>query len=246
MASPPVLPSISRLTSGYGVRPGRSSGAPTYHAGADFRASRGDPAFAVEAGTVDFIATDARPRSTRGYGNVVAIAHAGGFWSMYAHLSRVDVVEGQTVQAGQQIGATGNTTNGKFRGMGPHLHFEVRTARVPGPYRTTNVDPVAWLLERGVDARGRDIIVDSRRGGVTPQGGLAGVGSLLEQVAERPLRGLGSIDDPRLDLGAEGLPDEPLRDPWTFSPPSAAYYVLLSSTFGAVGAALWALLAKRR
>lgn len=250
MAAPPVLPSISRLTSGYGVRPGRSSGAPTYHAGADFRASRGDPVFAVADGTVDFVATDRAPRGTRGYGNVVAIAHPGGFWSMYAHLSRVDVAEGDGVVAGQQIGAAGNTTNGKFRGMGAHLHFEVRTAAVPGPYRTTNVDPVAWLLERGVDVRGRDILIDRGRGGREPTGGLSGLLALTEQHGARPifsaLRGLGGpVDAATLDLGAPGLPDEPLRDPWTFDPPNAGVYVLLTSTVGAIGAAAFAIWRRR-
>ena len=210
MATAPVSPHISRLVSGYGVRPGRRSGAPTFHSGADFLGSRGDPVFAVADGIVDFVATDSRPRRTSGYGNVVSIFHPDeGVYSMYAHLSRLDVAEGDHVSAGQQIGDVGNTTNGKFRGMGTHLHFEIRRpgpggrAPVPGPYRAYNMDPVAWLEARGVGF--------GPRGEIAPQpGAVAGLWSAIG------LGGLGQYEE--LDLGAEGLPEEPTRDPWTFDP----------------------------
>ena len=70
----------------------------------------------------------------RGFGNVIWIDHPGGFMSVYAHLSRLQVEEGQAVETGEHIGlsgATGDVT-------APHLHFEVwRWGR--------SVDPVPVL-----------------------------------------------------------------------------------------------------
>ncbi len=152
----------SRITSGFGMRVGRS-GRPTFHAGVDFLGAKGDPVYAVAAGTVVAVFPDqGAPRSTSGYGNVVAIDHGDGWWTVYAHLDRSSVQVGQPIREGELVGVVGNSSNGKFRGMGAHLHFEVRDARggrapFPGPYRRFNVDPQAWLEERGVrfDARGR-------------------------------------------------------------------------------------------
>ncbi len=56
-----------------------------------------------------------------GYGNAVIIAHPGGWKSLYGHLSRIIVKEGQYVKQGQSIAKSGNTG----RSTGPHLHFEL-------------------------------------------------------------------------------------------------------------------------
>jgi murein DD-endopeptidase MepM/ murein hydrolase activator NlpD len=92
-----------------------------------------------------------------GYGNAVVIYHPQiDLYSFYAHLSFVNVTEGQIVQPGQLIGRIGNTTNGKFRGMGAHLHFEIRTPKengqmpFPAAYRAYNVDPIPVLARAGV------------------------------------------------------------------------------------------------
>ncbi|MCP4204221.1 MAG: M23 family metallopeptidase [bacterium] len=217
MAAPPVDPARSRRTSAFGTRIGRTSGQPTFHAGLDFRGSRGDPVFAADGGEIEYIGREAdQARRTRGYGNVIAIRHDDGTRTVYAHLNHVYPILGQRVGPGKLIGTVGNTTNGKFPRMGSHLHFEVRrpardgSAPFPGPYRALNIDPEQWLSERGVQlARNGTITLDTARGGQAPASGPT-------------LSGLG-INDAGLDLSAEGLPDEPLRDPWTFEPTSPIF-----------------------
>lgn len=211
--APPVQ-SSSRMTSPFGVRASRRTGAPTFHAGVDFQASTGDPVYAVAPGTVRVVRTNDEPRTapTGGYGNVIGIEHGDGTWTVYAHLSRLMVAEGETVTVGQQIAAAGSTSNGKFPGMGAHLHFEVRvpssSGRVfPGPYRRFNVDPEAWLRERGIEING-GIAVSDRSG--------LGAATLAP--------------DPAPHESDVGLPDEPVRDPSTYDPPSAG---LVSAIAGA-------------
>ena len=57
-----------------------------------------------------------------GYGYLIVLDHANGYQTYYAHLSQIFVNEGETVNAGQVIGAMGSTGNS----TGPHLHFEIR------------------------------------------------------------------------------------------------------------------------
>ncbi|MBV8981837.1 MAG: M23 family metallopeptidase [Acidimicrobiia bacterium] len=107
-------------------------GGSRHHPGVDLKASTGDAVKAAGAGTV--LLAGMAPAGYAGYGNIVLVDHGGGIATLYAHLSRVDVAMGQTVQQGQQIGAVGMT------GMatGPHLHFEVRVNGTPE-------DPVPFL-----------------------------------------------------------------------------------------------------
>jgi murein DD-endopeptidase MepM/ murein hydrolase activator NlpD len=107
-----------------------------YHTGVDFLVWTGTPVHSVAAGTV----VQAGPDGA--YGNDVIVRHADGKYTLYGHLSQVEVSVGATVTEGQQIGlsgATGNVT-------GPHLHFEVRTT----PYYGSDIDPVAYLASHGV------------------------------------------------------------------------------------------------
>ena len=66
------------------------------------------------------------------YGNCINIRHMGSdgkeFYSFYAHLSRIDVAQGQTVSQGQVIGLQGGakTDPGHGSSTGSHLHFEIR------------------------------------------------------------------------------------------------------------------------
>ncbi len=89
-----------------------------WHEGVDISAPAGTPVFAVAEGVV-VIAGEADD----GYGIKVVIDHGGGLSSVYAHLSSVQTGVGQSVAAGQPIGAVGSTG----RSTGAHLHFELRT-----------------------------------------------------------------------------------------------------------------------
>jgi murein DD-endopeptidase MepM/ murein hydrolase activator NlpD len=88
------------------------------HTGVDLAASTGTPVVSAGAGAVAYAGWN-----EYGYGNVIVIDH-GGIYSLYAHLSSINVSCGQQVGAGSVIGAVGSTG----RSSGPHLHFEVRDA----------------------------------------------------------------------------------------------------------------------
>ena len=62
-----------------------------------------------------------------GYGLFVKISHLNGTDTLYAHMSKVLVASGETVQKGQKIGQMGSTG----RSTGSHLHFEVHGAKNP-------------------------------------------------------------------------------------------------------------------
>jgi len=168
VASSP-LPASYGMGSDFGYRRSGRTGRRTFHAGIDFGAERGTPVYAVRRGVVETVARERVRANFTGYGNAIVLHHADDArWSFYAHLDEVLVEQGQVVEAGALIGRVGNTTNRQFRGMGTHLHFEVRVAQLdgsspfPGPYRRNNVDPAAWLAELGVHVpRGAEPDADS-------------------------------------------------------------------------------------
>jgi LysM repeat protein len=88
------------------------------HLGIDIAAGEGAPIYAAGAGVV----TMAQGGYNYGYGNVIQIDHGGGWSTLYAHLSQINVTVCQSVSAGQLIGRAGATGNA----FGAHLHFEVR------------------------------------------------------------------------------------------------------------------------
>jgi murein DD-endopeptidase MepM/ murein hydrolase activator NlpD len=87
-------------------------GAP--HSGLDIAAPEGAPVGACGGGTVVLAAPDLFLT-----GRTVMIDHGLGLISTYAHLSRVDVHEGQRVGKGELIGAVGSSG----LASGPHLHW---------------------------------------------------------------------------------------------------------------------------
>jgi murein DD-endopeptidase MepM/ murein hydrolase activator NlpD len=88
-----------------------------YHKGIDIASNAAPNILAADSGTVVI----AGWLDGYGYGNRVMIDHGNGYRTLYAHLSRIYVVPGQTVSRGDAIGKMGSTG----RSTGIHLHFEV-------------------------------------------------------------------------------------------------------------------------
>lgn len=94
---------------------------------------------------------------TPSYGNQVLIKFKYDFdddgdtdtlYVFYAHLSRIDVVVGQNVVKGEQIGLTGNTGNAEsMRGLDQHLHIEIRTRRLVGRGLDGRISPLSVFKE---------------------------------------------------------------------------------------------------
>jgi murein DD-endopeptidase MepM/ murein hydrolase activator NlpD len=106
------------------------------HTGQDFPAAVGTTVRAVTSGVV-------RVEHPAWAGNLVRVDHGNGLETLYAHLSRIDVTDGQQVRAGQQIGAVGTEGNS----TGPHLHFEVRLGGDPVnpmPFLATGSASTGW------------------------------------------------------------------------------------------------------
>ena len=113
--------SSPRITSGFGARRDPFNRRLARHDGIDFAGSTGTPILSPAEGVVTFAGVQ------RGYGRMVKIRHQFGFETLYAHLSKVRVVEGQTVRRGMRIGDMGNTG----RSTGTHLHYEVHVDGKP-------------------------------------------------------------------------------------------------------------------
>ena len=111
---------FSRVTSGFAMRMHPILNQWRAHKGVDYGAPSGTPVRAVAQGTVKFAGRQ------NGYGNVVEVEHGNGKSTLYAHLSRIDVRQGQRIDQGVRVGAVGATG----WATGPHLHFEFRIAGV--------------------------------------------------------------------------------------------------------------------
>ncbi len=117
---------FSRVTSGFAMRLHPILNQWRAHKGVDYGAPTGTPVRSVAQGTVRFAGRQ------NGYGNVVEIEHGNGKSTLYAHLSRIDVRQGQRVDQGERVGAVGATG----WATGPHLHFEFKV-------HGSQVNPVA-------------------------------------------------------------------------------------------------------
>jgi len=89
------------------------------HPAIDIDTYLGQPVFASDSGTVIYSSWD-----TTGYGNLVIIDHANGYWTYYAHNDANLVRPGEGVLQGQQIAESGSTGNS----TGEHLDFRIRLA----------------------------------------------------------------------------------------------------------------------
>lgn len=120
----PTTASNSVVTSGYGGRnaPKTSGGyGSSNHDGIDIGGTggnlNGQAADSIGGGKVTEVGYD-----ENGYGNYVVVDHGNGYTSLYGHLQKATVKQGDTVSAGQQVGVIGSTGNSS----GPHLHLRVR------------------------------------------------------------------------------------------------------------------------
>ncbi|MDQ0157206.1 peptidoglycan DD-metalloendopeptidase family protein [Robertmurraya andreesenii] len=103
-----MWPTDGVVTDTFGTRHGR-------HYGIDIAGGYGTPVYSVDAGVVT------KSYFSSSYGNVVFVKHPNNLETVYAHLSKRQVKEGQVVEQGSIIGEMGTTG----RSSGVHLHFEV-------------------------------------------------------------------------------------------------------------------------
>lgn len=101
------------------------------HKGIDIRGELGEPVVVAAPGTVVYAGS-----GLVGYGNLVIVKHTDRYLSAYGHNSRLWVVEGQKIKAGERIADIGDTGTDS-----PMLHFEIRLDGQP-------VDPVSVLPRR--------------------------------------------------------------------------------------------------
>jgi peptidase M23-like protein len=120
-ATPGIWPMRGFITSEFGYRTSPIYGSRQFHEGLDIANSVGTPVAATANGTV----TETGYNS--GYGRFIKIQHGFGMVTLYGHLSKATVTEGQRVKKGEIIGASGNTGSS----TGPHLHYEVWVNGVP-------------------------------------------------------------------------------------------------------------------
>jgi murein DD-endopeptidase MepM/ murein hydrolase activator NlpD len=103
------------LSSPYGWRNDPINGARRFHAALDMAATMGTVVKASMDGRVATVGLNSV------YGKYIILSHAGGFQTLYAHLSATSVSQGSYISQGSKIGEVGSTGYS----TGPHLHFAV-------------------------------------------------------------------------------------------------------------------------
>lgn len=119
--SPLERKNIERIGSNVGIRIHPILKIPLMHTGLDISAAMGTPVYATGDGII------VTSGWNNGYGLCIKINHGYNYQTIYAHLSKIIVSEGQIVKRGQLIGYVGNTG----RSTAAHLHYEVRIAGKP-------------------------------------------------------------------------------------------------------------------
>lgn len=132
-ATPSIWPVVGWLTDGFGQRTDPFTGEQATHLGLDISADSGEPVHATANGTVELAGYHPE------FGNLVVVNHAFGLTTRYAHLSRVNVKTGATIQRGDVVGFVGSTG----RASGPHLHYEVWAHGQP-------MNPLKLLTRQGL------------------------------------------------------------------------------------------------
>jgi len=131
---PAIMPlsnkDLTRTASGWGLRIHPIYKIVRFHYGIDFTAPVGTEVYATGDGVVENLVS-----SRRGYGNHIIINHGFGYKTIYAHLDRFNVRQGQKVKRGDIIGFVGNTG----LSIAPHLHYEIELNGL-------KVDPVNYFF----------------------------------------------------------------------------------------------------
>ena len=113
-------PVAGTVSSGFGYREHPTEGEERFHYGLDLAADTGTAIVCFADGTVNAVG------ESSSYGKYLIVSHQGGYDTLYAHCSRIEVSSGTEVEQGQTIARVGDT------GMatGPHLHFELHRGGV--------------------------------------------------------------------------------------------------------------------
>jgi hypothetical protein len=145
---PPILPpGIDNVNRAYPFG-STENGTRDPHHGVEFSNASGTPVLAAADGSVYFVGDDSARKFSPWsgfYGNIIVLEHSlktapfDTLYTLYAHLSKMAVSNGQVVKAGEKIGEVGLTGTA----FGSHLHFEVRID--PNDYNST-LNPELWLI----------------------------------------------------------------------------------------------------
>ena len=129
-ATPSIWPVKGWVTSGFGPRVSPFTEKPAWHDGLDIGAAANAPVQAPAQGRVTAVGFDPK------LGNVVKVDHGFGIETLYGHLAKSLVKEGQRVKRGEVVGLVGSTG----LATGPHLHYMVKV-------HGQALDPVKYILE---------------------------------------------------------------------------------------------------
>jgi hypothetical protein len=125
------LPPLRQVTSTYGIRLDPFTKKLAFHAGVDFKADTGTKIEAAMDGIVKYAGRKSM------YGNAVVIKHENGYETLYGHLSKTMVKQGDKIKQKDIIGLAGSTG----RSTGPHLHFElIKNGKKIDPLSTDLLD----------------------------------------------------------------------------------------------------------
>ncbi|MBZ4219308.1 MAG: M23 family metallopeptidase [Chlorobium sp.] len=127
---PNIKPVNGSITSTFGRRLHPIYNITLFHSGIDFSASEGTRVHSTGDGIVAFSGYD------KGYGQKVIINHGYGYKTIYAHLSKSLVRQGQKIKRAEIIALSGNTGVS----TGPHLHYEVQKDNI-------KVNPTAYFFD---------------------------------------------------------------------------------------------------
>ncbi len=111
----PINSDIDQIYSGFGLRMSPISKTRKFHKGIDIKASTGTPVISTGNGKV------ADAGYSHSFGNYILIKHNEQYSTRYAHLSKLEVDNAQSVEKGDIIGLVGNSGIS----FAPHLHYEV-------------------------------------------------------------------------------------------------------------------------